>query len=324
VSGTNLAPIIFFGFNRPEHTAKALQALKSNPEAAASRLYLYCDGPRPDETPDGIRQIEEVRRIAASEQWCAEVVLRFRERNVGLRTGLTNGISEVLAEHDRVIVVEDDVIVSPGFLKYMNEALELYASDDRVMHVSGFTPPVDIPSDYQDTTFFYNHTTCWGWGTWARAWQHFSDDGAALMRAMDESGRKRYINLDGAHEYYWALKYLDLGRSSDWNCFWHVVVSLRGGHCLHPVQSLVDNIGFDGSGAQCKPGMDYQSPQVADQLPIRAIPVQEEPRIRRLLTRRPLRTLAELRFKSLARHLYFGLLKLRPKPSRAPKAQQAN
>ena len=302
-----LAPIVFFAFNRPEHTSRSLKALQANPLADRSLLYIYCDGPRPDESPEGVERIEQVRRIVASSQWCGEVVLRFREANFGLGKGLPAGISEVLESHDRIIVVEDDVVVSPGFLEYMNSALDLYADDERVMHVSAFMSPVEVPANYSETSFFYNHTTCWGWGTWSRAWRHFTQDGALLMREIDASGRKRYINLDNSHEYYWALKHLDEGRSQDWNCYWHVVVSLRGGHCLHPVKSLTDNIGFDGSGAQCSADMVYLSPTITDRIPIRRILVKENRQFRAYLTRRPFRARLELRLKSLARHVYFGI-----------------
>lgn len=314
MSGNSLAPIVYFAFNRPEHTRRSLAAIKANALAARSLLYIYVDGPRADESAEGIGAIEQVRRIVASDQWCGRVELRIREANVGLGKGLPSAISETLEMHDRIIVVEDDVIVSPGFLEYMNAALDLYADDERVMHVSAFTSPVEVPPDYPETTFFYNHTTCWGWGTWRRAWQHFTQNGARLMREIDASGRKRYINLDNAHEYYWALRYLDEGRSQDWNCYWHVAVALRGGHCLHPAKSLTDNIGFDGSGAQCSADMDYQSPEVADRLPIRRIPVEEDRHLRAMLTQRPLRTRAELRFKSVARTIYFGIAdRLKPR-----------
>ena len=302
-----LAPIIFFAFNRPEHTLRSLTALKSNPLASRSLLYIYCDGPRLDETAEGLDRIAQVREVVARERWAGEIVPRFRDKNVGLGEGLPLGISEVLADHDRAIIVEDDVVVTSGFLEYMNAALDLYADDERVMHVSAFTSPIEIPADYPESTFFYNHTTCWGWGTWRRAWRHFSQDGARLMREIDASGRKRYINLDNAHEYYWALKYLDMGRSQDWNCYWHVAVSLKGGHCLHPVHSLAQNIGFDGSGAQCRDDEEFANPATVERLPIRKIPVEEHRELRRQLTCRSWRTLVELRLKSAARHLYFPL-----------------
>ena len=309
------SPIIFFAFNRPEHTLRSLKALQANPLADRSLLYIYCDGPRPGETTEGVERIEQVRRIAASDQWCGEVVLEFRETNFGLGKGLPAGISEVLESQDRIIVVEDDVVVSPGFLEYMNAALDLYADDERVMHVSAFTSRVEMPADHSETTYFYNHTTCWGWGTWRRAWRHFTQDGARLMREIDASGRRGYINLDNGHEYYWALKYLDEGRSQDWNCYWHVVVSLRGGHCLHPVKSLTDNIGFDGSGAQCSAEMVYHSPEIAERLPICRIPIEENRQLRALLTRRPFSARLELRLKSIARHVYFGIKDARVRPA---------
>ena len=306
-----LAPIGFFAFNRPEHTLRSLEAIQASPLADRSLLYIYCDGPRPHESPEGVAVIQEVRHIAAREQWCGKVVLRLRDCNLGCARSLLGGISEVLDRHDRLIVIEDDVVVAPGFLRYMNEGLQLYKGDSQVMHIAAYGWLQRTPDSYPHSTMFLNHTTVgWGWATWKRAWDKLSTDGRYLRRRIDELGIKRYVNLNFGHDFYWALKYLDEGSSQDWNCYWHASVAIQGGYCLHPVTSLADNIGFDGSGTHSRPRDRNLLRKTGDSIELCRIPIEELPELRRRMTNYPLRRKIVMRFKHLARMLYFDVLKI--------------
>lgn len=306
------APIAFFGFNRPDHTRRALEAIAASDQADQSMLYAFCDGPLVGDSKQNIDRIGEVREIILSQHWCAKIVPRFGEANRGLKASLLAGITEVVAAHGRVIVIEDDVIISPGFLRFMNEMLDLYDSDDRVMHVSGYSPLFERPENYAGTTVVLNHTFVgWGWATWQRAWTKLSTDGAWLRREIDRLGIRRYVNLDGTFEIYWALKALDEGRSQDWNAYWHASVMVHQGLCLHPILSLADNIGFDGSGTQCTPDGDAMLRPVVPSLPVAPIELRERSDLRRAMTKSAFRTRAEIFLRDWARRAYFRLLEFR-------------
>lgn len=312
------APIAFFAFNRPEHTRRALEALRGNPLARETTIYAFCDGPRADESDGGHRAISEVRRAIEEVSWSKQLVLRFRDANAGLLSSLLSGIGEVVAEHDEVIVVEDDMLPSPGFLEYLNEALSLYRGHEEVMHVSAYSPLWEVPPWYEETTFFFNHTYVgWGWATWKRAWDRLSTDGHDLRRRLDGAVPRSYANIDDTYEIYWALKHLDNGNSQDWNCYWNASIMASGGFCLHPVASLADNIGFDGSGTQCAAGEESMLRPVVERLEIRPIPVREDPRLRRLITRRPFLEKCKFRAMHLARTVrHHRLLASDPSPRR--------
>jgi hypothetical protein len=220
---------------------------------------------------------------------------------------ITGGVTEVLADYEKVIVVEDDVLVSPGFLRFMNDALDVYSSDEQVMHVAAYCPFPPLRCTQSATTFFLNHTFCWGWGTWKRAWRHLSMDGRELRRRTRASGRRHYINLDGTHEFYGALAYLDAGRSQDWNCYWHVSVALRGGLCLLPTHSFVNNIGFDGSGTQCAADGATVHRDLADHLAVERIPLVEDAALRRVFTARPWREKFALAVRANLRPVYLPI-----------------
>jgi len=77
----------------------------------------------------------------------------------------------LLNEYGKIIVLEDDLLTSPYFLKFMNEALEYYKNEKKVWHISGWNYPIN--NEGLDDVFFWRTMNCWGWATWADRWQYF-------------------------------------------------------------------------------------------------------------------------------------------------------
>src|SRR2546423_14535813 len=133
-----LAPVSLFVYNRPWHLKQTLESLEKNFLSGQSVLYIYSDGPRADATPEQLQKIKEVRSLIRSKKWCKETYIIESETNKGLAKSIIEGVTELVNDFGKEIVLEDDLVLSPGFLKYMNEALTLYESEERVMHVSGY------------------------------------------------------------------------------------------------------------------------------------------------------------------------------------------
>lgn len=246
------APIAYFAFNRPLHTRQSLEALLACEHPMGTPLHLFVDGPRIDEADEGRRAIEEVRQIIRGFPWDGPKILHLREENAGLAKSLLAGISEILEQKERVIVIEDDMVPSRGFLSFLNEALDYYSNDERVMHVSARCPVEVLPSSVKESTVVLNVTTVgWGWATWARAWNKLEANRAGLRKRIRKSGRRHLANVRWTFDTYWATWYVDHGFSEDWNSLWQSVVTDCRGVCIHPAVSLARNIGFDGSGTQC-------------------------------------------------------------------------
>lgn len=237
-----LAPIALFAYRRAEHLRRTLAALAANPEASQSSLHVFCDGAK---GAGDAAAVEEVRAIAHGVRGFAGVQVHARERNAGLASSIIEGVTQVLESHARVIVVEDDLVVSPHFLAYMNEALRVYEHDEPVASVHGYSYPTAraLPE-----TFFLRGADCWGWATWPRAWRHFEPDGAKLRDELRERGLAHAFDLDGAYPYVRMLDDQVAGRNDSWAIRWHASAYLRGMLTLHPGRSLVCNIGHDGSG----------------------------------------------------------------------------
>ncbi len=249
-----LAPIVLFVYNRPIHTRQTLESLKKNPLAKDSLLIVFADGPKNDASEETIKKIGEVRKILSEDKWCKKVIIHESKHNKGLAKSIMDGVTEVVNKYGRVIVLEDDLELSPGFLKYMNEALELYKDEEKVMHIAGYFPPV---AEKLPETFFYNQASCWGWATWSRAWKHLRTDYKELLNEIEKSGRLKEFDLNGAYRFSDHLRANIDGRIKTWAILWHASVFLKNGLCLHPNKSLVRNVGLDGSGQHCKEDSYY-------------------------------------------------------------------
>lgn len=271
-----LAPIVFFAYNRPGHTRQALESLSKNILADQSTLFIYVDGPKETASPETRQAIEEVQTIVKEKQWCKEVVINISAANKGMFRSNIDGITEVVGKFGKIILMEDDNVVSPGFLQYMNDALDFYEHSPRVMHVSAFTRP-DLQPEVDkltDSTYFFYHTYTWGWGTWKRAWDKFTTDALAVKKAVAAKGNIKKLNMDGTFEFFWGLDAVAKKQFS-YNTIWHSVVFLNDGLCLYPKKSLVDNIGHDGSGTNCKPNELFkQNDALATKVPVTAIPLK--------------------------------------------------
>lgn len=274
VVSSAMAPVALFVFNRPLHTRRTLEALRQNELSDQTELYVFCDGPRSERNEDAA--VAEVRTIVGSEKWCGSVSIVHRDENFGLARSVREGVDFVLREHDRVIVLEDDIETSPGFLRYMNDALQLYASEERVMNVSGYVPETSGQSRLPET-FFVKLMACWGWATWRRAWRYSRWDADELLLELGRrAGGPAEFDMDGTYPYTDHLRRNRDGSIRTWAVFWAASCFLRDGLSLFPKRSLIRNIGLDGSGENCHAGQDvHEDYELADRIYVERIRVEE-------------------------------------------------
>ncbi len=270
---SELAPIVLFVYSRPWHTEQTLTALKQNTLAKNSLLYIFADGPRND-SPELLENIRKTREVIHREQWCGEVIIREFSENRGLAGSIQSGVTEVVSAHGRVVVLEDDIVTSPGFLTYMNDALDVWKDDEKVMHISGYMYPLQLS---MPDTVFLNIVTPWGWATWQRAWKKFNPNAGELL---DQLKRDPGFNQDDYNHRYGREFYNQLlanvaGTLRTWAVKWHTVIFLNRGYSLHPGQTLTQNIGFDGSGENCGVEVSTVVPTLAQQVKVDRIALME-------------------------------------------------
>ncbi|PTX96914.1 glycosyl transferase [Spartobacteria bacterium LR76] len=238
------APIALFAYNRPQHLRRTVEALAANALAPESKLFVFLDGPK----NDGDKAISaDIRAYVASIGAFQSVSLVEQEKNIGLAASIIGGVSRMLETYESVIVMEDDIVTSPFFLRYMNDAINIYRDDEAVACIHGFVYEMKgLPE-----TFFLRGADCWGWATWQRAWRAFESDGNRLLREIEDRGLQHEFDLDGTVHYTQMLREQIEGRNDSWAIRWHASAFLKGMLTLHPGRSLVRNIGLDGSGTHC-------------------------------------------------------------------------
>lgn len=274
------APILLFVYNRPAHTRRLVESLLRNAEAAGSSLFIYSDAPRDESVRPAV---DEVRRYVRSIRGFDRVEVVERTENWGLARSIIDGVSTALQRFDRVIVLEDDLVLSPYFLRFMNEALETYKDEPRVGHIQAcdFTQDPSLPD-----TFLIKWTGSWGWATWRRAWKHFNPDGQALLDELERRRLTRTFDFDGAYRYTRMLRRQVEGKNNSWAIRWNASLFLADILSLNVGRSLVQNTGFDGSGTHCGGGGLYASTLWMKPLPVvRISPAVENPAARHAIAR---------------------------------------
>ena len=242
-----LAPIVVFSYNRPNHLRQTLEALSKNDLAQESVLYIYCDGAKPDATGEQRQRIAENRSVARAVKGFKEVHVVEREHNIGLKDNIVEAVTEVVNRYGRVITLEDDVVTSIGFLKYMNNALELYADEEKVMHISAYMYPHKL---HLPETFFYPVPyPGGGWATWQRAWSQYNDDAQELFEYWQDKWET--FDIYGGDYLSKQLKKNRDGRMRTWFVKWYAVMRRQDALTLYPGRSLTNNIGFDEMATNC-------------------------------------------------------------------------
>jgi hypothetical protein len=268
-----LAPIALFVYNRPWHTRKTLEALVQNEGADQSYLVIFSDGAKDASNKLEVEAIQEVRTLIREKQWCSSVRIIERQQNWGLAQNIISGVTQLVQDFGKVIVLEDDLVSTPGFLQYMNEALDVYADEPRVGCIHAWTYAMDT-SDIPHTTFFLPGADCWGWATWKRGWDCFVEDGTQLRQALLDRNLVDVFNRRGTYDYMRMLEDQIRGKNHSWAVRWHASLVIHDKLCLHPAIPLIENIGTDGSGTHFKKSTVIHQEKVAS-LPVHKIPMEE-------------------------------------------------
>lgn len=264
------APIALFVYNRPDHTRQTVEALQKNTLASESDLIVFSDAAKSEEQVEAVNNVRQyIHQIGGFKS----VVIVEREANFGLAKSIIEGVTSVVNKYGRIIVLEDDLVTSPYFLRFMNDALDAYHNEEKVMHISGYMFPINTPEKLP-ATIFYRASTCWGWGTWKRAWDGFQLDSKVLLENIQSRNLEYEFDIHDTMEFVSMLKAQSVGLVDSWAIRWYANIFLKSGLCLHPATSLVNNIGHDGSGVHCGSNIVY-AVDILNAKPIKVEKLQE-------------------------------------------------
>ncbi len=242
--------VLLIAFRRPALTRKMLESIR---EAKPPRLYIACDGPRPDR-PDDEERVRAVRAVIAEFADDLHPITCYQEKNLGCGKGVSTAISWFFEHEEEGIILEDDCYPDPSFYRFCGEMLERYRNIANVMQVAGYNAisgacPID--ADYLFSHFGWQ----WGWATWRRAWQHFD----LKMNSWPEfkrMGLQKSTAFNNKRIRVFEEMYA--GKCDTWDYQWHYAVASNYGLSIVPKFSLITNIGV---GLDCTHGVECNASQ---------------------------------------------------------------
>ncbi len=261
-----------------------LQELEKNTLAEQSHLYIYSDGVKDNNDLLEKQSIQEVREVIRGNWSFDKIHIVESNQNKGLANSIMDGVSDIIKKYGRVIVLEDDIVTSKGFLEYMNNALDFYQKEKSVMHISGYFLPIRLKS-VQDDTFFFNASSCWGWGTWNDRWEKLETDVASLKKKLLDKQLVDYFNIDNSIEHFHQIDQNLSGEICTWSVRWYATITLLNGLCLHPKKSLVQNIGLDGSGQNSGHTTEFFIEDLVPSITVKKIKLEENIKARKEIAR---------------------------------------
>lgn len=237
---SKLAPICLFTYNRPSETIQTVEALKNNYLAYDSELFIFSDGPKNDLAKD---KVNAVREFLKSVNGFKSITVFESKTNKGLADSIIEGVTKIINQYDKVIVLEDDLVTTPNFLDFMNQALNFYCEDGSVFSISGYTMNLKSLIKYNEDFYFGYRASSWGWATWQKQWQSV-DWEVKRFKDLNESKKMQKAFNQGGSDMSSMLKAQMNGRIDSWAIRFCFQQFLNKQACIFPNKSKVQSIGF--------------------------------------------------------------------------------
>lgn len=236
-----LAPLVLFTYNRKKETEECILSLKRANLFEKTDIYIYSDAPKKKED---IEKVEEVRKILKELEKYNNITIVYQSKNKGLANSVIDGVTKLLEKYEKIIVLEDDLVVSKDFIEYMNEALELYKENMNIWSISGYSPRIKIPSKYDLDIFLGKRGSSWGWGTWKNRWNKVDWQVKDFYNLTKKEIKS--FNLAG-NDMYKMLELQILRKIDSWAIRWCFSQYKENMYTVFPRESKIKNIGFSES-----------------------------------------------------------------------------
>lgn len=234
-----MSPVIVFAYNRPQTTEKLLASLIRCKECAESELYVFIDGPRHAADEEKTRQVRE--KFEELDAFKA-IHIHASETNKGLAASIIEGVSQVMCHYENAIVLEDDLVVTHDFLRYMNNGLEMFKNRKDIWSISGYTPDLDIPDSHEQDAFLVPRAQSWGWATWRDRWEKVDWD-VKDFKQIAESKKEQEAFNRGGNDLFRTLDMERHGKIESWAIRWAYAAFRNNAYTVNPIASKVRNIG---------------------------------------------------------------------------------
>lgn len=243
----NRAPVIMFVYARLEHTQKMITSLIKNKLANESDVWIFSDAAKKETAIENVKKVREYIYTLLDKNYFKSIHIIEAEQNKGLANSVISGVSQVISEYGKVIVLEDDLIVTENFLEYMNEALEFYEHDNKIWSISGYNLPIKIPTEYNKDVYLSYRGCSWGWATWLDRWDKVRWEVSDYEKFKNNKNMRKKFNRGGEDMSLMLDKQMT-GLIDSWAIRWCYEQFKSNMYTIYPVKSLVYNEGLDGTG----------------------------------------------------------------------------
>ena len=244
----SIAPIILFVYNRPWHTKQTIESLQKNLLVSDSELFIFSDGWKNKESQ---ADVMEVRKYIKLINGFKKVHIIENESNFGLANNIIHGVTQIINKYNKVIVLEDDLISSPYFLKFLNKALDYYEKEKNIFTISGYTFPIKIPSSYNHDVYIDYRSSSWGWGIWKDRWDLIDWEVSDFGNFKKNKKLQKKFNISGNDRTQMLFDQME-NKIDSWAIRRGYAQFKLNKYTLFPKKSLIFNIGFDGTGIHCR------------------------------------------------------------------------
>ncbi|MFA7069843.1 MAG: glycosyltransferase [Sulfurimonas sp.] len=251
----SLAPIVLFTYNRLWHTKQTIEALQKNELANESELFIYSDGGKNEESWG---KVHEVREYLKTIQGFKNITIIEQEKNLGLADSIISGVTKIVNQYGKIIVLEDDIVTSPYFLRFMNDALDFYENEEKVMTVSGYSN-IEIPKNYKYKVYFAHISSSWGWATWKEKWNIVRWDNEPYVELLKNNELLKRFEKKVGMQRIKMLKMQMEGKLDSWAVRRLFSQLIQKKMTIFPYKTFVKNIGFDGTGVHCGKNINFDS-----------------------------------------------------------------
>lgn len=239
-----ISPIVIFAFNRPDALQRLADALRKCALFDESKVIVFVDGPRNESERTKVQATIDVARAITDD-------VRASAANRGLGPSIIAGVTDVINEYGRVIVLEDDLVPAPGMLLFLNQMLDRYAYEPKVCSVCAYGLKIRRPEGYSGDVYFSPRSSSWGWATWRDRWAKIDWSVSDYDSFRNNRRERRSFNRGGSDMASMLDGYM-AGRNRSWAirfCYWQWRNGLLS---VHPFRSLVDNEGFGAEATNCR------------------------------------------------------------------------
>lgn len=245
------SPIIIFVYNRVDHFEKTYNALSLCKEAKDSDLFIFSDGAKNENAVKGVNEVREKLEEIKNEGKFKSVTVVESKENKGLALSIISGVSAVLEEHGKAIILEDDSLVTPSFLGFMNKSLDEFESDKRIGAIAGFTPEIDFPEDYKSDIFTSYRSCSCGWATWKDRFENVDWELKDIKSFYKDKKMIKKFNSSGSDRFM-RLYRQTRGNGTSWSVRFGLHLVRNDMLTVYPKYSYIQNIGCDETGVHSK------------------------------------------------------------------------